>query len=72
MQARHFKEMLSTANHLKQVKKVKIKEADLEPLQESYKVCGQVVDSAWSWRSPSPASFAQIAISRLKQHYEKA
>lgn len=35
-EARHFKEMLATSNHLKDIKKVKIKETDLESLKESY------------------------------------
>jgi hypothetical protein len=38
LQARHFKEMLSTANHLKQVRKIKIKEDQLVGLRESYDV----------------------------------
>ncbi|KAJ9124143.1 hypothetical protein QFC22_000939 [Naganishia vaughanmartiniae] len=37
-EARHFKEMLSAANHLSKVKKIKIKEEQLTDLRESYNI----------------------------------
>ncbi|KAJ9106074.1 hypothetical protein QFC21_001213 [Naganishia friedmannii] len=37
-EARHFKEMLTAANHLSKVKKIKIKEDQLTDLRESYTV----------------------------------
>ena len=37
-EARHFKQMLSQANHLDRVKKIKVKETDLSALRDSYDV----------------------------------
>jgi ATP-dependent RNA helicase DDX51/DBP6 len=37
-EARHFKSLLQSANHLEKVKKLKVEEEELEPLQPAYKV----------------------------------
>lgn len=38
LQALHFKKMLKTAGHEKKVKKVKVKETEVEPYKEAYEV----------------------------------
>ncbi|KAJ9117288.1 hypothetical protein QFC20_000435 [Naganishia adeliensis] len=47
-EARHFKEMLSTANHLQQVKKIKIKEDQLVGLKESYDIALSRLKAAYT------------------------
>ena len=67
LQARHFKEMLTTANHLKQVKKIKIKADQLIGLRESYDVSISITKECTSLTVSRHQDRSVATESRLRQ-----
>jgi ATP-dependent RNA helicase DDX51/DBP6 len=64
-QARYFKTMLKTVDHLDHVKRVKVSEMDLAPLQPSYEVSASI-----PVLFPVNLTFAsKIALDSLKDSY---
>ena len=71
-QARYFKAMLKDADHLDQMKRLRVSEADVAPLKSAYEVGEQAYDLTVRSRPGADTVPPQAALGRLKEEYARS